>query len=1702
MGTITTNVDRERAATFLASSGDEASSSKITLDNAARRAAYRPQQSTDEPVTASLDGVRENLTTDLTHLEYRPQQWASTALAIARLDEVLGTYERARQLIAKIERRSDDAELLRETSAIKRRLARQGDELEQERLVDLISEQAESEDANSTVLLDLERAQAAWRAGAEPDELLDVLDGVSRSPALKTGDFFDIWRTQLHLDALLEAGQVDEALELLDWSSAQVDDSRLRKALKSRLGVWLNLIGATARSRDVLKDLHDEDGLPGDLLDFVFFLELEAGDRDSAFRMVRDLEPENATDAGFALSAASMLRSRGDGVLALDFLSELEPTSRYQKRHTLRLKEQIYQDKKQREPVDNSGVDSDLIDVLNERLECTDTKTGEVHTLCRLGRLYETAAGLSQAAAEVYREALAKDPTCRRAFKSLTRLYSKNDNWQQLADLYEDWLDTVGVSDWRIGLKLAKLYQHRLDKPEEALQAYHSVLNEKPDYRPAIRGASQLLENAERWRELAELYEKSADATSESRHQQRLLRKVAHLAEHKCGDDAYAIDIWQQLLALDPARADAYEALRRLLSRNERWHTLIDVNGREIQQLDSVGAVVNLKFQNAEIAKDRIGDLQLAGEWYERTLETEPTFAPALDALEHIYIQREQWADYMDMINRELQALNNPSRALERLEQLGELFEYHYDSPVKAIDVYEKIRELESGHEIAGQALERLYRLDGQWQQLRQLLEERADKTTDEGREAAIRGELAELLEWRLEHLSAAFQEYYRALENEPGNRSWLDGVARTWAASSSTAEAVADFLEDSLMASMEGDVRERYFKIISRLRERALRSPQGSRAHRTHGSNESIENQIVLQFALATKGERQELERMRNIIPRHSFEKLAELPRVDLSESDERHVNETLPALTEPEREFFLRELDVEANLDPVIRTFDIGRHLTADLKRIRQQRPFIPLSGKTNRLLFRLRAINGRRHGDLKSYKKWTLKELDCSTCRELHVARRLELANYITDKSLTSPVEHLLKRAVNIAFPELSDDVEASTDVIKNEYGRIHRATLRTLYRGLETHEQWVLLEEALSADVDRDQLEHPVQLNLQRRRSEILEQQLNRYEDAEAALKECWELSEDPEYLRDLVRIGLELDDPQKATHFQKKHFHFLTTHQQFDVRECLNSGLRLAERLLADPDEGRREAIDHMEKILANYKEQVDVTELKKLLAHTYADEGRGSEAIELFEDILRPPVHEQMLEDWKRLVEVHRDLQGDIQTACRLQWKIVRAFPSDLEMIEKLIRLAREAGQLEECAEELELLTDGLDGETRRSVLIRTAELLDEDLQRTARALELYERAMLEGNEDNKLYREALRKRAFSLSRQTGRQEDAIDAFQALVELEPFEPTTYRGLKNLLSDLNNSARERIVGQILKTLNCKTTVEEVRQKTIPSRAFGDDILEDVLAPEKLIEEIELMRSISSLASTAFEDKLPQLKALNGEVVSEQQEPNLHRCIESGLNAFGLNRYKLLIGQAGPMRPQVFGGGKKAIWLRRDFVENLDRSHKQFLGGFLGALSWLNLQNIQQLEGGDLWRLLEAVHHYQYQSGFDGNGVDAATIEVRDRISGTFNALARYRVGQAVDEHKDYIRKRDWNQWPETVRQFAARSGLVMSGNVQASVETLLAMDEWNAPLSSSSTQERLRRDSIIEDLLTFGVRDEFLHARYTIGLSGQPTLDAG
>jgi hypothetical protein len=136
----------------------------------------------------------------------------------------------------------------------------------------------------------------------------------------------------------------------------------------------------------------------------------------------------------------------------------------------------------------------------------------------------------------------------------------------------------------------------------------------------------------------------------------------------------------------------------------------------------------------------------------------------------------------------------------------------------------------------------------------------------------------------------------------------------------------------------------------------------------------------------------------------------------------------------------------------------------------------------------------------------------------------------------------------------------------------------------------------------------------------------------------------------------------------------------------------------------------------MEKILANYEEQVDVTELKQLLAHTYADEGCGAEAIDLFEDILQPPVQAQMLEDWKRLVGVYRNLRGDIETACRLQWKIVRAFPSDLEMIEKLIRLAREAGQLEECAEELELLTDGLEGETRRAVLIRTAELLDDGL--------------------------------------------------------------------------------------------------------------------------------------------------------------------------------------------------------------------------------------------------------------------------------------------------------------------------------------------------------------------------------------------------
>lgn len=169
----------------------------------------------------------------------------------------------------------------------------------------------------------------------------------------------------------------------------------------------------------------------------------------------------------------------------------------------------------------------------------------------QLGKYYITAASIAHEelgrldeAADYYEQALDHDPSLAKGYTGLVRALTQKQDWDRLVDVYRahlDRIDKTGTPEERAAIwdAMGEILQHRVDREEEAVEAYEEAQAIEPG-------------NRRRLEQLSEIY------TSDP---ERYFPK--------------AVSTHLSLLQISPFRTESYQSLRRLYTdvkkADESW---------------------------------------------------------------------------------------------------------------------------------------------------------------------------------------------------------------------------------------------------------------------------------------------------------------------------------------------------------------------------------------------------------------------------------------------------------------------------------------------------------------------------------------------------------------------------------------------------------------------------------------------------------------------------------------------------------------------------------------------------------------------------------------------------------------------------------------------------------------------------------------------------------------------------------------------------------------------------------------------------------------------------------------------------------------------------------------------------------------------------------------------------------------------------
>jgi tetratricopeptide (TPR) repeat protein len=449
----------------------------------------------------------------------------------------------------------------------------------------------------------------------------------------------------------------------------------------------------------------------------------------------------------------------------------------------------------------------------------------------RVAQVYEVQLENLGYAVARYRRVLAVDPENQSAVRSLDRLFTQTENWQDLSEVLAREAE-IGQSPEEIlefKYRLGQIYETKLEDLDKAIQAYREVLSAAPEHEDTLRALEALFEKGVKQPEIAQILEPLYQATSEW---EKLIRvreaglvhitdpeervatyhRIAEDAEERLLDPVLAFDVYVRAIKENPLDERSSEEIERLAAMLDGgWEQLANAYA-DVLSLEGVetGTLTAVGKRLARVFEEELADVAKAEETYRYVLTVAPDEPEALGNLDRIYTSLEQWPELAGVLEQRAASAEDTSEKVEFYTRLGQVYEERLSQVGNAIRAYRVIFDgLAPTNEDAILALGRIYEQTENYVELDKVYQRELENAVGDVQEAEIRAKMAHVAAERLGNVEGAIEGWKRVLDLRGEDPEALGALAGLYEQQSKWAELT--------------DVLERHFDIAESDEDRVL---------------------------------------------------------------------------------------------------------------------------------------------------------------------------------------------------------------------------------------------------------------------------------------------------------------------------------------------------------------------------------------------------------------------------------------------------------------------------------------------------------------------------------------------------------------------------------------------------------------------------------------------------------------------------------------------------------------------------------------------------------------------------------------------------------------------------------------------------------------------------------------------------------------
>ena len=412
----------------------------------------------------------------------------------------------------------------------------------------------------------------------------------------------------------------------------------------------------------------------------------------------------------------------------------------------------------------------------------------------RTGEIF-ASLGENDRALALYRRALAFEPESDSLFRAVDELLQRTGRHEERVALYKSGLDHKYEPSDRLRFlhTVAELERRELGRPDHAIDTYRQAVDVDENDARALDALTELYRERERHTDLADLLLRRAESApspdvaasvsaSRSRGSSRTSSATPSRAIEQLDEIVRAVPHHQEAIAElealkedDAYRERVVEILRPLYEGADDWRRLIKLNEDRFGLARDAAEKVAVLQETATLWEQRGNDRDRARRALGLAVELDPDDADVRGEYERLTEATSAWDELSENYESALREHPDLASKPALLATLAQVHDTRRDDPRRALDAYDRLRELDATELGPVEKMEQLATLLSDWAVLDRVLVAKAELVIEDEERASIWRRVGEARRDMLDDRRGAIAAYERAVELDPDSAFTVD---------------------------------------------------------------------------------------------------------------------------------------------------------------------------------------------------------------------------------------------------------------------------------------------------------------------------------------------------------------------------------------------------------------------------------------------------------------------------------------------------------------------------------------------------------------------------------------------------------------------------------------------------------------------------------------------------------------------------------------------------------------------------------------------------------------------------------------------------------------------------------------------------------------------------------------------------------------